>query len=48
MADEITSKILIEIRDEARAFRVETREHFETTFHRLNLVESVLPASSIA
>jgi hypothetical protein len=42
MADEITSKILIEIRDEARAFRAETREHFETAFHRLNLVQARL------
>ena len=42
MAEEITSKILIEIRDEARAFRAETREHFETTFHRMDLVEARL------
>jgi hypothetical protein len=42
MAEEMTSKVLIEIRDEARAFRGETRGNFETVFHRLGLVEARL------
>jgi uncharacterized coiled-coil protein SlyX len=40
VAEEIASKILLEIRDETRAFRAETREGFAGVFHRLNLVEA--------
>jgi hypothetical protein len=42
MAEEITSKILIDIRDETRAFRAETPGSFETVFHRLSLVDARL------
>jgi hypothetical protein len=35
-------EVLIDIRDETRAFRAETRGHFETVFHRLGIVEARL------
>ena len=39
MAD-ITTQILTEIRDEARAACAETRENFRTVFHPLDLLET--------
>lgn len=38
MAD-ITTQILMEIRDEAREARAEARDNFGTVFHRLALVD---------